>query len=102
MRPRVFVILAVLLLASTVGRAQQLVIQPDKKSGVYAVGETVRWTATWKGESARPSAARYTLKSGGLKEVGQGDLAFTGNTATVESKFDAPGTMLIEVKWDGS
>src|SRR5687768_5361108 len=99
MFPRVFLILAFLLLAPALCRAQQLVVTPDRETGVYAVGDSVRWTARWKGATAAPPAARYTVKSGGLREVGSGDLAFAGNVATMESKFDAPGTMLVEVKW---
>jgi cephalosporin-C deacetylase len=79
--------------------AQQLVVSPDKPSGVYAAGDTVRWTIAWRRDAA-PPAARYVMKSGGLKEVVRGDVTFAGNVATLESKFDAPGTMLVEVEWE--
>jgi cephalosporin-C deacetylase-like acetyl esterase len=75
------------------------VVNADKESGVYAVGETVHWTIEWKGDGNAPAGARYTRKSGGLKEVGSGELSFTGNRATFETKFDAAGTMLVDVKW---
>jgi (4-O-methyl)-D-glucuronate---lignin esterase len=91
-------LLAALLFPSAL-RAAPIVVSADKESGVYAVGETVKWSVEWKGDGSPPSPAHYTLKSGGLKEVGQGDLSFAGNVAKLETKFDAPGTMLLEVKW---
>jgi cephalosporin-C deacetylase len=76
----------------------QMTVAPDRSDGVYRVGDTVHWTITWKG-SSNPAAARYTLKSGGLKDVGQGGLDFTNNAAQIETRFDAPGTMLVDVEW---
>ena len=87
----------VVLTAAGLCAAQQMVITPDKPSGVYQVGDTVHWTVEWKGTNT--PAARYTFKSGGLKDVGQGDLSFSSGIAGLETKFAAPGTMLVEVKW---
>jgi cephalosporin-C deacetylase len=78
--------------------AQQMVVAPDRSDGVYKVGDTVHWTVDWKGDT-KPPAAHYTLKRGGLTVVGQGDVTFSGNASTLETKFDAPGTLLVEVKW---
>jgi cephalosporin-C deacetylase len=78
--------------------AQPIRIEPDRTNGVYQIGDTVHWTVEWKGGTNAP-VARYTLKSGGLTNVGQGNLNFTDNVATLESKFDAPNTMLVEVAW---
>ena len=78
--------------------AQQMVVAPDRSNGVYQAGDTVHWTVEWKGGDNVP-AAHYTLKSGGQTDVGQGNLTFSNNVATLESKFDAPDTMLFEVKW---
>jgi cephalosporin-C deacetylase len=86
------------LVSSNLCRAQSMAVAPDKSDGVYQVGDTVHWTVEWKGASNAP-AAHYTLKSGGLTEVGQGDLTFSNNVATLESKFDKPNTMLLEVDW---
>ncbi|MGD0251635.1 MAG: acetylxylan esterase [Verrucomicrobiota bacterium] len=88
----------VALMAANLCRAQQMVVTLDKSNGIYQVGDTVHWTVEWKGVSNAP-AARYTLKSGGLTEVGQGDLTFSNNVAMLESKFDKPNTMLLEVDW---
>ncbi len=100
MRPKYFHVRALILItfaAASLCRAQITVV-PDKPGGVYPVGDTVHWTIEWKGESNAP-AAHYLLKSGGLKEVGQGDLSFSNNIAGIATRFDAPGTMLVEVKW---
>ena len=78
--------------------AQQMAVAPDKTNGVYQVGDTVHWTVEWKGGSNAPDA-NYILKSGGLTDVGHGDLTFSNSVATLESKFDKPNTMLLEVDW---
>src|SRR5438552_1409236 len=95
----VTLILAVPLLAAGLCCGQDLTIAPDRSDGVYQVGDTVHWTVHWNASGAAP-AARFALKSGGLKEVGRGDLKFNDNAAMLESKFDAPGTMLVEVDWE--
>ncbi len=91
------VITVVALMSASLGRAQ-MTVAPDKASGAYQVGDDVHWTVEWKGESNAP-AAHYTLKSGGLTAVGQGDLNFSNDVAVIETRFDAPGTMLVEVRW---
>ena len=75
-----------------------MTVVPDRTNGVYQVGDTVHWTIEWKGESDAP-AAQYILKSGGLTKVGQGGLNFSNDVATVDSAFEKPNTMLIEVDW---
>ena len=75
-----------------------MVVAPDRTNGVYQVGETVHWTIEWTDGSNAP-AAHYILKSGGLTEVGQGDVTFSNDIATLDSKFDKPNTMLLEVDW---
>jgi cephalosporin-C deacetylase-like acetyl esterase len=92
------ILTSITLTAATFGHAQPMLVVPDKTNGVYQVGDTVRWTVEWKDGSNAP-AARYILKSGGLTKVGQGDLIFSSNVATVDSKFDQPNTMLLEVDW---
>jgi cephalosporin-C deacetylase-like acetyl esterase len=75
-----------------------MTVAPDKAGGVYQVGDAVHWTVEWKGES-NALVAHYTLKSGGLTVAGQGDLNFSNEVAGIETRFDAPGTMLVEVQW---
>jgi cephalosporin-C deacetylase-like acetyl esterase len=95
--PCVSVFTLVALIAASCCRAQ-MVVAPDRPGGVYQVGDTVHWTVNWEGESNAP-AARCILKSGGLTNTGQNDLIFSNNVAGFATRFDAPGTMLIEVKW---
>jgi len=78
--------------------AQPMVVAPDKPDGIYQVGDTVHWTVEWKGGDTVP-AAHYLLKSGGHTHVGEGDLTFSNDVATLETRFDVPNTMLVEVRW---
>jgi cephalosporin-C deacetylase-like acetyl esterase len=86
------------LFAAIPGRAQPMEIAPDRTKGVYQTGDTVHWTVTWHGDSNAP-VAQYTFKSGGSTDVGHGSVNFSNKLATLETKFDAPGAMLAEVKW---
>ena len=92
------VLALVALTATSFCQAQEIVVAPDKASGVYQVGDTVHWTVEWKGAAAAPPA-HYTLKSGGAKEVGNGDLTFRNHIATIDTKFEGAETLLVEVKW---
>src|SRR5581483_2096826 len=94
---RNFLFLAGILLVTPGILAQPVVIAPDRESGVYHVGDTVHWTIEWKGTNL--PAARYTFKSGGLSNVGSGQLQFTNNLAHVDSRLEEPNTMLLEVAW---
>jgi cephalosporin-C deacetylase len=101
MQPRhssvLLIALAVLAVANPCC-AQRVEIKPDKTNGVYRVGDTVHWTATWQGSSNAP-ATRYTIRRGGLTDAGHGSLTFSNSAASLETKFDAPGTMLVELQW---
>jgi cephalosporin-C deacetylase-like acetyl esterase len=88
----------VALTATSLCRAQEMVIAPDKATGVYQIGDTVHWTVEWTGRADAPTA-HYTLKSYGAKEVGSGDLKFTGHFAKLDTKFEASGTLLVQVNW---
>ncbi len=78
--------------------AQQIVISPDKPQGVYQVGDTVHWRLQWTGQTDAPPA-HYEFLQGGLTDAGQGDLSFSNGVAALETKLDAPGAILAEVKW---
>jgi cephalosporin-C deacetylase-like acetyl esterase len=78
------------------------VVSPDHADGIYAVGDTVHWTITWKGDGAAPADAKYVLESGGLKDVGAGTAKFDRNVAHFDSTFDAPNTMLAVVTWEST
>src|SRR5688572_19663428 len=103
---RRFVVILVVIAAALAAVARtnpaaqpEMVVAPDRVDAVYGVGDSVRWTVEWKGASNAPAAAKYVLKRDGLKEVGAGELTFSGGRATIESKFDQPGAMLVEVSW---
>jgi cephalosporin-C deacetylase-like acetyl esterase len=92
-------LLLALILVSRAGTSTaHIIVSPDKPTGVYQVGETVHWTFEWKGDGA-PGAAKYKVLLGGLTPISEGDVTFSGKTATIDSKLDAPGTLLIEVRW---
>ncbi|HVU27760.1 MAG TPA: acetylxylan esterase [Verrucomicrobiae bacterium] len=90
----------ILLFAANFCRAQ-MTVAPDRADGIYRVGDIVHWTIAWQGASPAP-AAHYTLKNNGLNEIRQGDLNFTNNAAGIETVFNAPGTILVEVKWQSA
>jgi cephalosporin-C deacetylase len=92
-----FRLVAVALAAANLGLAQPLTVHPDHANGIYQVGETVRWQIEWSGGS-NPPPARYRLLKGGLMEARQGALTFSNGVAALASTFDAPATMLVEVK----
>ena len=78
-----------------------LTITADRPTGIYTVGDTVHWTVTGtSGTTLLP--VHYTLKSGGFKVVAEGDVPFTNGTATFDSKFGEPGTMLARVTETGT
>ncbi len=78
---------------------QTFTVATDRPSGVYQVGDTVRWQIQWTADSD-PPAAKYVLKSGGRKTIDQGDVSFEGRVANVQSKFVEPNALLLEVTWN--
>jgi cephalosporin-C deacetylase len=76
-----------------------MVVSADRTNGVYQVGETVRWRVLCQDNSTNaPDTARYTLRRGELTETARGDLSFTNGMATLETRMDAPGHLLLEVR----
>lgn len=103
MRFKCFFIPAVTVIALVCahpGRAQRMLVTADKTNGVYQVGDTVQWRVEWTGGETNAPSAHYKFLKGGLTDVGQGDLSFNNGVTGLETKFDAPGTMLVEVKWN--
>ena len=82
-------------------RAEQMMVAPDRTNGIYQVGDSVHWQIDWQGET-NPPPAHYRLLKGGHAEVGQGEVIFSNDVATLETTFDAPGTMLVKVKDDSA
>ena len=64
---------------------------------MYQVGETVHWPVAWSGQT-NSSGASYRLLKNGLTEIGQDDLNFINQNKKLTNVFDAPGTILVEVK----
>ena len=101
MRPRFFTTSIIPLFALTAANlclAQQIVVMPDKTNGVYQVGETVHWNVEWKADT-NGLTMRYRVLRGGRTETDQGTLTFSNGVAGLETKFEAPGTVLLEVRW---
>jgi cephalosporin-C deacetylase-like acetyl esterase len=86
------------LVHASIGGAQQIVITPDNPKGVYQVGDRVHWRLDWTGRTDAMSA-HYEFLEGGLTDGGQGDVNLTNGVAALETKFDAPGAILTEVRW---
>lgn len=85
------------MILSPICSAQQLEAKADHASGIYKIGQPIKWSVRWSGEGVN-NRVSFNLKRGGLIEIQKGDLEFSSNTATFESKLDAPGTLLLEVK----
>jgi cephalosporin-C deacetylase len=76
----------------------QMVVAADHTNGVYQVGDTVHWSIQWLGNATNiPASIHYTLKKGELTDAGQGDLAFTNGRAMLDTKFETPGQLFLEV-----
>src|SRR4051812_38426928 len=96
---RAVVVLGALLLGAASGYAQELSVEPDRVSGVYAAGEKASWKVTLKGaEPASVKKAGYVLKKGGLTDVAWGEVDLSSGSAAVSGELAEPGTLLLEVK----
>ncbi|MBC8101550.1 MAG: acetylxylan esterase [Cytophagales bacterium] len=90
-------LLAFALACSAPSFAQQITIKAAKPGGVYAVGEKIAWQLQVEGEGVSGiEKIGYVLKKGGLTEMGRGELTLKDNTAELETRLDAPGTLLAE------
>ena len=76
-------------------------VTPDHADGIYKTGEPMEWTVEWKLPGDVPEHVKYTIKSGGEKQVREGELTFEGKTAHFESMLDEPNTVLATVSWNG-
>jgi cephalosporin-C deacetylase-like acetyl esterase len=78
--------------------AQQLAVTPQKATGIYNVGEVIRWQVNLKGNTSI-TEVNYSIKKGGLKELTQGTLKLVDGAGVIEAKLDEPGTVLAEVNF---
>lgn len=92
--------LAVLVWASSAGAkvvsTQKLVVRSEKASGVYEVGEPIRWQVECTGAGA-PAEVDYTLLRGELTMLREGKLRLADGVGTLAAKLDEPGTLLLKV-----
>ncbi|HSU67971.1 MAG TPA: acetylxylan esterase [Tepidisphaeraceae bacterium] len=89
---------AFLLLFPAILAAQELVATPLHNDGVYHVGEKIEWNIEVGGQNASSlKSANYVLLRGGLTEVGKGSLDLASGKATLSTKLDEPGTVLVEI-----
>jgi cephalosporin-C deacetylase len=95
LRSIIFILIAVC--SSAAGPTRPLTIAPEHANGAYAPGEPIRWRIQWQGEGA-PSSVGYKIMKGGLTPGGEGTLDLVNLAAVVESRLDAPGTLLLEVR----
>lgn len=76
-------------------------IKPDKETGVYAAGETVKWSVVIK-QDGKPATgkASWTVKTGGLTPGAQNQVELT-NDGSFEATGTRPdaGTLTLEVKY---
>jgi cephalosporin-C deacetylase-like acetyl esterase len=86
-----------LLLPTAGAAAQEIVAGPANGTGVYSVGEAVQWKVELKG-APDVASLDYVIKKNNLTPMAQGKLALAGGVATLESKLDEPGTLLVEFK----
>jgi len=88
---------ASLLLLPLAARAQQLAIEPEKSSPIYKAGEPVVWKLRLSGEGAEGvKELRYIVKRDSSTVIAQGVLPLQDGAARLQSKLDAPGTLLAE------
>ena len=85
-------------LISGAARSQSLTVSPDRGDGLYQVGDTVHWTVESQG-SDELSDVSFVVKEGGRRVVAQGELAFRNQIARLETTFDTPNTVLVDVSW---
>lgn len=83
---------------SALTAAAAVTVTPDHANGIYQIGESIQWTVAWHGPNPAPRA-RYTLKSGGLTLVREGELCFADGPATLTASLAEPNTLLVEIAW---
>ncbi len=85
--------------ASTMAqRMYPVSVLPDKKDGVYKIGETITWNLTVTSRATtRYTSAHYILKKCGMTVFKEGDIDLSSGSATIQSSLDEPGTIMVEV-----
>jgi cephalosporin-C deacetylase-like acetyl esterase len=90
------------LLAAHACLAQQIALNPLKKTGIYNIGEQVSWQVEVRGQNAGSvTQANYTLKRNGLAIYREGTLDLTSGKARIETSLDEPGAVFLEIRTGG-
>ena len=95
--------MATLMLAVPAVYAQdtQLTVTPQKASGIYRSGETVRWkivTERW----ATPTVVRYSLKANNSEVLQSGDVVIgPGNPAEIAYTASKPTMLMLDLQQAG-
>ncbi len=75
-----------------------LTLTTDKKNACYELGEKIGWHAEVHGDGAAGiKTARYVLKEGGGKIIGQGEVTFQAGAGNFQTTLNEPGTILAEI-----
>ncbi|WP_161967206.1 acetylxylan esterase [Fimbriiglobus ruber] len=96
---------ALALAVTAASSRAQIVATPQKKSGVYELGEKIIWQIEVQrpkdSGSTKPAAEvkelAYVLKRDGLTPYKDGVLDVSGGKATLETSLDKPGSVLLEL-----
>ncbi len=78
--------------------AQEIVVRPDRESGIYQAGERARWNLELKGDAASLGEVRYRVKAGGLNAAQEGVVKFSEGKASIEADSKEAGWLLLEVE----
>jgi len=81
--------------------AQTLLVSNEKSSGIYAVNEPIRWRIEYQGQREITSL-HFVLKSGDLTVMQSGDLPLSHHIGLLETKLDAPGTVMADFTSKGA
>jgi cephalosporin-C deacetylase-like acetyl esterase len=96
------ILAAITLWAGAAGAAEpaaelSMTIISDRPSGIYALGEAIRWRVE-PGSVARFGPATYTLRTDGLLLLRQGRLELASTMEEIDATLPAPGTLFLEVR----
>ncbi len=79
-------------------------VSAEKVGGVYEINEPIRFTI--RDTDGKPFTGHYEFKAGQIKKLAEGDLnSDGGSTLTIATQLDAPGAVLLDMKFklsDGS
>lgn len=95
-----FFAVVALSVASLLQAADKLAVTPDHSTGVYMLGEAVKWTVKLTGDAV-PADAKiaYEIRKGGLKSGEPQTKALVNGTAEIEAKREDAGSLLLVVSY---